>query len=124
MTQRIFRSIFTAAIAVFLAALVLIIGVLYGYFANVQRQQLKMQLALTEQGLAGQGLPFLQEIPLFHHSAGAVFLCRSTAAGRHGAAFIRCAKLGFAADFRYASTDLFDFAGGRAFGLAVGKQQR
>lgn len=63
MTQRIFRSIFTAAIAVFLAALVLIIGVLYGYFANVQRQQLKMQLALTEQGLAGQGLPFLQEIP-------------------------------------------------------------
>lgn len=51
MTKRIFRSICFVAIAVFLAALILIMGVLYGYFSDVQQRQLKMQLELAAQGV-------------------------------------------------------------------------
>jgi two-component system phosphate regulon sensor histidine kinase PhoR len=42
MTKRIFRSICIVAISVFLASVVLFMGVLYEYFSNVQRNQLKM----------------------------------------------------------------------------------
>lgn len=51
MTKRIFRSICLVAMAVFLAAVILIMGVLYGYFSSVQQSQLKMQLELAAQGV-------------------------------------------------------------------------
>ncbi len=41
MTKRIFRSIFLVTISVFLASIVLFMGVLYEYFSNVQRNQLR-----------------------------------------------------------------------------------
>ena len=44
MTKRIFRSICFVAIAVFLASLILIMGVLYSYFSGVQQRQLQMQI--------------------------------------------------------------------------------
>lgn len=54
MTKRIFGSVCLAAIAVFLASVILIMGVLYGYFSDVQQRQLKMQLELAAQGVANE----------------------------------------------------------------------
>ena len=40
MTKKIFRSVFLASASVLLASLVLIIGVLYGYFDSMQKSRL------------------------------------------------------------------------------------
>ena len=56
MTKKIFRSICLATIAVLLASLVLIMGVLYEYFAQLQRRQLAVQTDLAAQGLMAQGM--------------------------------------------------------------------
>lgn len=58
MTSRIFRSICLAALGVLLAALVLIMGVLYSYFTRVQFDQLRTETALTAHAVANQGLSF------------------------------------------------------------------
>ena len=50
MTKRIFQSICLVALAVFFACGVLILGVLYGYFSDIQQAQLNMQLDLSVQG--------------------------------------------------------------------------
>lgn len=55
MTKRIFRSICTAAIAVFLVTMLLIFGVLYDYFSSVQLQQLRNETALAVQGVERLG---------------------------------------------------------------------
>ncbi len=55
MTKRIFRSIFTVAAIVLLAAFVLITGVLYEYFSNKQMDQLNMQTHLAAQGVEASG---------------------------------------------------------------------
>lgn len=60
MTKRIFRSICLVALAVFLASMVLIMGVLYEYFSDVQQAQLKMQTGLAAQGLDHEGLAFFR----------------------------------------------------------------
>ncbi len=51
MTKRIFKSIFFVAILVFVACVTLIMGVLYGYFSDVQRTQLQMQTELAAHGV-------------------------------------------------------------------------
>ena len=51
MTSKIFKSILTAAIAVLLASLVIIIGVLYPYFGGVQESQLKDELSLAAEAV-------------------------------------------------------------------------
>lgn len=55
MTKRIFRSICLVALAVLLAALVLIMGVLYDYFSEVQQEQLRVETTLAAQGVATSG---------------------------------------------------------------------
>jgi len=60
MTKRIFRSIALVALAVFLAAMTLIHGVLYSYFSRVQRQQLRTEVLLTAQGIAIGGEDYLR----------------------------------------------------------------
>ncbi|MBQ8281470.1 MAG: PAS domain-containing sensor histidine kinase [Lachnospiraceae bacterium] len=62
MTKRIFRSICVVAIVVFLSAVVLIMGVLYNYFSNVQMRQLKMQTTLAAQGANNTGTEFIKNI--------------------------------------------------------------
>lgn len=62
MTRRIFQSICLASLAVLAAALVVIIGVLYSYFSDLQRQQLAMQTSLTSQVLTVEGIGFLDNI--------------------------------------------------------------
>lgn len=58
MTKRIFRSICLVAIAVFLASLVLIMGVLYEYFSGAQRELLRAQTELAAQGVETSGLDY------------------------------------------------------------------
>jgi len=58
MTKRIFSSICLVALVVFLASTVLIMGVLYGYFSDIQRAQLDMQLELAAQGAQREGKDF------------------------------------------------------------------
>lgn len=60
MTKRIFRSICTVALSVFLACAVLFMGVLYDYFSGVQRGQLRMQTSLAAQGAAHEGMAYFE----------------------------------------------------------------
>lgn len=76
MTKRIFRSICVVALAVFLAALVLIMGVLYTHFTHVQQNQLKVQTALAAQAAANEGVAYFESL----HVDG----CRITWIGSDG----------------------------------------
>ena len=58
MTKRIFRSFCLVAGIVFLASLLLIMGVLYDYFSGMQRASLKQQTALAAQGIASCGTAY------------------------------------------------------------------
>lgn len=60
MTKRIFRAIATVAFAVFLASFVLVMGVLYSYFTNVQQEQLKIETSLASQGVASEGASYFE----------------------------------------------------------------
>lgn len=61
MTKRIFRSICLVAVTVFLSSVILIMGVLYGYFSDVQQSQLKMQTNLAAQGITNEGIGYLRD---------------------------------------------------------------
>lgn len=58
MTKRIFRSSCLVALTVFLASLILIMGVLYEYFSDVQQSQLRMQTSLAAQGVSNEGIEY------------------------------------------------------------------
>lgn len=62
MTKRIFRAIFLVALAVLLAALVLIMGVLYTYFTGVQTEQLRMETALVAHAVVNEGLSYFDDL--------------------------------------------------------------
>lgn len=64
MTKRIFRSICLVALSVFLASIVLFMGVLYDYFSDVQRSQLKVQTDMTAQGVMSDGLEYLEGLDI------------------------------------------------------------
>ena len=62
MTKRIFRSICVVAIVVLLASVSIIMGMLYSYFSQVQRQQLRTQTDLAAQAVEAEGLDYLQNL--------------------------------------------------------------
>ncbi len=62
MTKRIFRSICFVAIAVFLASLVLIMGVLYSYFSDRQMKSLKTETTLCASAVEKDGLDYLNAV--------------------------------------------------------------
>lgn len=62
MTKKIFQSICIVAIAVFLASLVLIMGVLYAYFSDVQRNQLVVETSLCASAVESGGLEYLNSL--------------------------------------------------------------
>lgn len=64
MTKRIFRAICLVALTVFLASLVLIMGVLYNDFSNMSLAQLHMQTKLAAQGVARQGMEYFQDLSI------------------------------------------------------------
>lgn len=61
MTKRIFRSIIFVALAVFLASMLLIMGVLYDYFTLVQRNQLKTLAEVSAHSLFIEGSSYLDQ---------------------------------------------------------------
>ncbi len=62
MTKRIFRSICLVAMSVFLASVVLIMGVMYSYFTALQRNQLREETALAAQGAALGDQEYLEDL--------------------------------------------------------------
>lgn len=62
MTGKIFRSIIITSFTTILATLVIIVGILYGYFSDIQRQQLKLQLRLAAQGVNDEGVAYLENV--------------------------------------------------------------
>ena len=62
MTKKIFRSIFIVAMSVLLAAIVIIMGVMYDYFLSVERNQLRTELTLAAQAVESNGLEYLQQV--------------------------------------------------------------
>lgn len=60
MTKRIFYSICLVALTVILASIILIMGVMYGYFSNVQQDQLRMQTSLAAQGVTNEGIGYFR----------------------------------------------------------------
>ena len=63
MTQRIFRSFLIIGTAILLSTLVLIFGVLYVHFTDVQMRSLQQQTALAAQGIAHEGGAYLTDLP-------------------------------------------------------------
>jgi len=62
MTSRIFKSILSAAIVVLMASLIIITGVLYQYFGNVQEEQLKDELSLAASAVTQLGENYLEDL--------------------------------------------------------------
>ena len=60
MTSKILKSILSVAVAVLAASLVIIIGVLYPYFGNVQENQLKDELSLAASATEQIGEEYLE----------------------------------------------------------------
>lgn len=62
MTSRIFRSISSVAIAVFLASLVLIMGVLYDYFSGTQMTRLRSETEFVADAVEISGANYLRSL--------------------------------------------------------------
>ena len=58
MTKRIFRAICLVALAVFLASVTLIMGILYDYFSQVQQNQLRIEAGLAARGVEENGAAY------------------------------------------------------------------
>ncbi|HEY9575146.1 MAG TPA: ATP-binding protein [Lachnospiraceae bacterium] len=64
MTKRIFRGFLGIAIGTLLLTLVLVIGVLYGYFSNMSNKQLRTELKLAAEGVNHEGEDYLKTLSL------------------------------------------------------------
>ena len=61
MTKRIFRSILAVSLAVLLASLLLIVGVLHGYFQDSVLADLTIRTAYIAHGIENEGIGYLEE---------------------------------------------------------------
>lgn len=64
MTKRIFRTIFTVAVGMFLACALLFMTVLYDYFSAVSQSQLRAQIDLAAQGALHEGIEYFDGLTL------------------------------------------------------------
>ncbi len=62
MAKKIFKSIILVSFAVLLTSIVLIMGVMYGYFTRISEGQLKTELEIASQGVAAGGTDYLAQI--------------------------------------------------------------
>lgn len=62
MKEKIFRCIFSASLAVFMASLVIITGCMYGYFGSINDIQLKNELTLASAGTEFNGIEYLKAL--------------------------------------------------------------
>ena len=62
MTKRIFRATLLVGVAVLIASLTLVMGVLYSYFGRVQESQLRDELSLAAVGVEKNGTDYLDQL--------------------------------------------------------------
>ncbi len=62
MSNKIFKAIWIAAVSVFIASLVFIMGISYNYFSSLQKNQLKDQVELAAQGVALSGEAYFEDL--------------------------------------------------------------
>ncbi len=62
MSNKIFKAIWIAAISVFLASLVFLLGISYNYFSVLQKSQLKNETELAAQGVALSGAEYFENL--------------------------------------------------------------
>ena len=62
MIKKIFRSTFFATLGVLLVTLFMVVGLLYGYFTQVQKEQLQTETALAAQGVSLEGQDYFNEM--------------------------------------------------------------
>ncbi len=62
MTKRIFRSICLATMGVFIACVILFLGVLYQYMEGVEQDQLRVQTELAASGVSHEGRAYLDSL--------------------------------------------------------------
>jgi two-component system phosphate regulon sensor histidine kinase PhoR len=62
MTKRIFRATLLVGVAVLIASLALVMGVLYSYFGRVQESQLRDELSLAAVGVEKNGTDYLRAL--------------------------------------------------------------
>ena len=62
MTKRIFRATLLVGVAVLIASLALVMGVLYSYFGRVQESQLRDELSLAVVGVEQNGMDYLKQL--------------------------------------------------------------
>ena len=62
MTSKIFKSILSVAVAVLMASLIIITGVLYQYFGTMQESQLKDELSLAVEATQQLGEGYLENL--------------------------------------------------------------
>ena len=62
MTKRIYRSIVFAVLSVLLAAVALVMGVVYSYFTTVQFSQLRVETALVAHTVANEGMQYFHKL--------------------------------------------------------------
>ena len=64
MVKKIFRSTFFATLGVLLVTLFMVVGLLYGYFTQVQKEQLQTETALAAQGVSLEGQNYFNELKM------------------------------------------------------------
>ena len=62
MTKRIFRAVCISAVTVLCASIILIMGVLYGYFNDVRKNQIKSELSLAKNAVETEGISYLENL--------------------------------------------------------------
>ena len=64
MIKKIFRSTFFATLGVLIVTLFMVVGLLYGYFTQVQKEQLQTETALAAQGVSLEGQDYFNELKM------------------------------------------------------------
>ncbi|MGN0676575.1 MAG: sensor histidine kinase [Ruminococcus sp.] len=62
MTKRIFRAVCITSVTVLLASIILIMGVLYEYFNEVRKNQIKSELSLAKNAVEAEGISYLEKL--------------------------------------------------------------
>ncbi|WP_394405004.1 sensor histidine kinase [Streptococcus sp. 20-1249] len=64
MIKKIFRTTLSASLGMVFVTIVLLLGFLYNYFSQIQREQLRTQTALAAQGIAFEGKDYFENLKI------------------------------------------------------------
>lgn len=62
MTKRIFRAVWITSVTVLFASIILIMGVLYEYFNEMRKNQIKSELSLAKNAVEAEGISYLEKL--------------------------------------------------------------